>query len=384
MQEISNFLNKEECDYLINIIKKNNHKSKVVGAEGNSVYEESRTSSTSNLSTNDEIVNKIHNRIANFLGYTIDKGESLQGQMYEPGQYFKPHNDAFGENSYKKHCLYSGNRTDTLMIYLNDDFTGGQTNFPKLNKKIQPETGKAVTWKNLDENKKPLDVALHEGCEVESGVKYIITSWWREKKWGALNDFKLFNENIEYKDYNELPQLTQNGFRISNVPSNIFGIIKDAYSLIKDKGTEEHFPNKDFFIPGKNDIISLDLIPNIKAEIHKQLKIFHEDFAKVKIEPSSIYGIRSYKNGNTLSMHRDRIETHHVSSIIVVDKDLNGQEDWALNFIDHNKIEHKLYLQPGQILYYESARCLHGRKEPFKGNFYNNMFVHYKIDRSSL
>ena len=384
MQEIKNFLNKEECDYLINIIKKNNHKSKVVGAEGKSVYEESRTSSTSNLPSTDTIVNKIHNKIASLLGLPISRGESLQGQLYEPGQYFKPHNDAFGENSYKTHCLYSGNRTNTLMIYLNDDFTGGHTNFPNINKKIQPELGKAVTWENLDENKKPLNDALHEGCEVESGTKYIVTSWWREKDWRSVKDNQLYNEANDYKHFIELPKLTEQGFRITNVPSNIFGIITDAYNLIKDKNTEEYFSNKEFFIQGKNDIMSLDLIPNIRNEIHKQLKPFHENFAKIKIEPSAIYGIRSYKNGNTLSMHRDRIATHHISSIIVVDKDLNGQDDWALNFIDHNEIEHKLYLRPGQMVYYESARCLHGRKDPFKGNFYNNMFVHYKIDRSSL
>lgn len=384
MKEIPNFLSKDECDYLIDIIKKNNHKSKVVGVEGKDIYEKSRTSSTSNLPSNDAIVNKIHNKIASFIGLPMSRGESLQGQMYEPGQYFKPHNDAFGENSYKAHCLHSGNRTNTLMIYLNDDFIGGQTNFPNLNKKIQPKLGKAVTWENLDENKKPLNSALHEGCEVESGIKYIITSWWREGDWNGNNDLKLFNENIEYKDFNELPKLTQSGFKVTNAPSNIFGIIKDAYNLIKDKSTEEHFSNKDFFIPGTNDIISLDFVPNIKNEIHKQLKVFHENFAKTKIEPSAIYGIRSYKNGNTLAMHRDRIATHHVSSIIIVDKDLNGQKDWALDFVDHDNIEHKLYLEPGQMVYYESARCLHGRKDPFQGNFYNNMFVHYKIDRSSL
>jgi len=40
------------------------------------------------------------------------------------------------------------------------------------------------------------------------------------------------------------------------------------------------------------------------------------------IEPSFIYGIRSYKKGATLEKHYDRVETHHISSIIIVDKDL--------------------------------------------------------------
>jgi len=49
--------------------------------------------------------------------------------------FFKPHNDYFSGSAYDKHCLQSGNRTFTLMIYLNDDFEGGGTNFPNMDLK---------------------------------------------------------------------------------------------------------------------------------------------------------------------------------------------------------------------------------------------------------
>jgi len=49
--------------------------------------------------------------------------------------------------------------------------------------------------------------------------------------------------------------------------------------------------------------------------------------------------------------------------------------------IDHqdNKIE--IPLKPGEMILYESAKVLHGRMKPFKGRFYDNVFVHFKPSR---
>ena len=50
-----------------------------------------------------------------------------------------------------------------------------------------------------------------------------------------------------------------------------------------------------------------------------------------------------------------------------------------MNITDHDGNNHIVYLEPGEMILYESAICEHGRIEPFKGNFYNNLFVHYKF-----
>jgi prolyl 4-hydroxylase len=122
MKEVKNFLTENECNYIIDLINNNNFKSQVIGAEGKSIYENSRTSSTSNLSIADKVIISIHKKISNYLNIPIENGESLQGQMYEPGEYFKPHQDAFSGNSYEAHAGTAGNRTHTLMIYLNYNF----------------------------------------------------------------------------------------------------------------------------------------------------------------------------------------------------------------------------------------------------------------------
>ncbi|MEM1134219.1 MAG: 2OG-Fe(II) oxygenase [Bacteroidota bacterium] len=51
----------------------------------------------------------------------------------------------------------------TFMIYLNEDFKGGETKFDEIT--IKPKTGTALCF--IHEQK-------HEGCFVISGVKYVI------------------------------------------------------------------------------------------------------------------------------------------------------------------------------------------------------------------
>jgi hypothetical protein len=38
---------------------------------------------------------------------------------------------------------------------------------------------------------------------------------------------------------------------------------------------------------------------------------------------------------------------------------------------------HEVILTPGDILFYESSKCLHGRPKMFNGSWYSSIFVHY-------
>ena len=53
------------------------------------------------------------------------------------------------------------------------------------------------------------------------------------------------------------------------------------------------------------------------------------------------------------------------------------EEPWPLVIIDNTGIEHSVVLQPGEMLFYESARLAHGRPRPFNGSYFASMFVHY-------
>ena len=380
IKEIPNFLSDQECDYIIDLINSNNYRSSV-SSQGTDRSEISdfRTSYSSSLSQNDGLVNAVKLKIAEKLNLPVQKGESLQGQKYDVNQYFKPHHDYFTGQSYDKHCLHSGNRTHTFMIYLNDNFEGGETDFSKLNKTVEPEKGKAVIWENMTDGKLN-DFTLHEGTTVKSGTKYIITSWWREKEWDGKKDNDLyFKAPQTYTNKNQIPKFTETGFKVVKCPNDTWQLIKEVYSLLKDKKQTEFFDNKNTFIPtGGSDIYSFSHLESIKKIIHKQLIPIHKDFCNADIEPSAIYGIRSYTKGATLKSHVDRVETHHISSIIIVDKDLNGP-DWPLDIQSHDGKWHKVYANIGDMILYESATCEHGRLEPLSGEFFNNFYVHYKL-----
>ena len=70
------------------------------------------------------------------------------------------------ENSHLEHA----NRCLVWMIYLNDDYEGGETEFLYYKKRIQPEKGKLLIW--------PAGMThAHRGGLVLKGTKYIVTGW---------------------------------------------------------------------------------------------------------------------------------------------------------------------------------------------------------------
>ena len=180
----------------------------------------------------------------------------------------------------------------------------------------------------------------------------------------------------------DLPKLSTTGFLLTKLSDENWELVKKMYKSVMDNKTEELFEHKNSVIIGNDntsDIMSLDSIPELKAELHKKLKSVHESWCGEELEPTYMYGIRSYNKGVKLASHYDRVETHHISSIIMVDKKLDNADDWGIQIEEHNGKLHTIYMQPGDILFYESAVCLHGRSEIFNGEYYRNMYVHYKL-----
>jgi predicted 2-oxoglutarate/Fe(II)-dependent dioxygenase YbiX len=91
----------------------------------------------------------------------VGVNERFRCYRYEPGQRFAPHYDG----------AYQRNRSErselTFMIYLNDGFAGGYTAFHDFDVEVAPRQGMALLFQHQ---------VLHEGCAVESGVKYVLRS----------------------------------------------------------------------------------------------------------------------------------------------------------------------------------------------------------------
>jgi len=178
------FLTPEECGALIERIDARRRPSTIADDMG---YEAFRTSETCDLEDADPVVAAINGKLAAFAGIDPAYGEPLQGQRYAVGQEFKAHTDYFEPQGgdYQTYCGRSGNRTWTLMVYLNAPDAGGATRFTCLNKIVQPEKGKLLGWNNRLPDGAVNGASLHHGMKVRSGTKYIITKWYRERVWAG-------------------------------------------------------------------------------------------------------------------------------------------------------------------------------------------------------
>ena len=123
------------------------------------------------------------------------------------------------------------------------------------------------------------------------------------------------------------------------------------------------------------------LPPAQKHEALMLMKPLVEDWVGRPLEPSSIFGVRVYTRNASFEPHVDRVETHIASAILHVGHDSGGgaaAAGWPLRILDHRGVPHDVALEPGEALLYESARLVHARPEPLHGEWYANVFVHYR------
>lgn len=176
------FLDAETCAAVIARIDAQRRPSTISDPNGDAAF---RTSETCDLDSSDPVVAKVEALIMAFTGLDPVHGEPMQGQRYAVGQEFKGHTDYFEPNGvdYERYCGVAGNRTWTVMIYLNEPEAGGATRFKTIDKMVQPETGKLLAWNNRLDPGAFNAASLHHGMKVRAGVKYIITKWYREQPW---------------------------------------------------------------------------------------------------------------------------------------------------------------------------------------------------------
>lgn len=177
------FLPPELCTAMCELIDSNRRPSTVSDPNGDDAF---RTSETCDLSPDDPSVIEVEARIAALTGLDPQYGEPMQGQRYAVGQQFKAHTDFFDADGadYERYTSVAGNRTWTVMIYLNQPEAGGATRFKEIDKIVPPETGKLLAWNNRLPEGGLNGATLHAGMKVRAGTKYIITKWFRERPWG--------------------------------------------------------------------------------------------------------------------------------------------------------------------------------------------------------
>lgn len=369
---IENFLEKDICLELCRQIKLNSIPSTITTRNEKDKY--FRTSQTCHLDMSSPIVKTTDGLICNYLSIPTERSENIQGQYYQVGNEFKPHTDWFNplrREEWKEYGTKLGQRTWTFMIYLNDIEEGGETVFPKYGVNIKPKTGRAVVWLNILPDGEGDHDTLHWGTPVLKGEKLIITKWFRTR--GTTDD--IFRLSLS----NQIPNYTRLGYYKTRLSPELFRKIGLFYHQNKVKSEiETGYAIGNFIISSDKNppCYYLQITKEMEEELKGELINPLQRWSNCQLEWTATYGIRTYQRGSFLKMHTDRYETHIISVIINVDQDID--EDWSLVLIDNYGREHEIILKPGEIVFYESGRCRHGRPNPLNGNSFSNIFFHSK------
>lgn len=135
------------------------------------------------LLQSDVVVRLAQARIAEALGVAATQFEFPNVLRYEIGQTFRPHQDYLEPTTpeFAQRMQQVGQRIATFLIYLNDDFEGGETDFPRLSWKYRGRTGDALFFWNVSAEGAVEPSLLHAGLPPTKGEKWVFSQWVRAK-----------------------------------------------------------------------------------------------------------------------------------------------------------------------------------------------------------
>jgi predicted 2-oxoglutarate/Fe(II)-dependent dioxygenase YbiX len=134
----------------------------------------------------DLVVQLVRERIAALTKLPTVAMEPPRIFHYALGQDIKAHydrcNDAvagYGESGYR------GDRIVTFLLYLNDDYDGGELSFPRTGFQCKGAKGDAIYFAHVDASGKPEPLSLHAGLAITRGEKWVMSQWIHDRPFGA-------------------------------------------------------------------------------------------------------------------------------------------------------------------------------------------------------
>jgi prolyl 4-hydroxylase len=118
-------------------------------------------------------IHALNRRLAAASGTAPEQGEPLQMLRYRPGGEYKPHFDSIPG--------FANPRVLTILVWLNDDYAGGETFFPTPGLKLRGRTGDALLFRNTLPDGRRDPSAGHSGLPVTAGEKRIASRWIRQR-----------------------------------------------------------------------------------------------------------------------------------------------------------------------------------------------------------
>jgi prolyl 4-hydroxylase len=121
----------------------------------------------------------VQERMSRSCGYPIQHFEAPMVLNYQVGQQITPHFDFIDAQAadYAAQIREHGQRMITFLLYLNDNYEGGETTFPELGIVNRGNIGGGLFFINAHPDFSPDRRMLHTGSPPSKGEKWIVTQF---------------------------------------------------------------------------------------------------------------------------------------------------------------------------------------------------------------
>jgi prolyl 4-hydroxylase len=359
---IDNILTETECNELLQMGLKNGLTKANTLGENITSY---RSADNTWIWETNELVTKIQTIVQNESGLPIENQEKIHIVKYGIGGEYKTHHDFFHPNTdyYDSSMGTSGQRVFSFLFYLNDDFTGGETEFPKKDTIVTPQTGRLLIWRNLNEDRTLDYDSLHAGLPVLSGEKNIAIVWVRENSFESNTNLINNTTTMEL-----LPIHCDLGKILADYECSMLAneTLQEKENGILLLETDERYYKNSF---GGAPHFSLNYLTNLLP--------LAEKVSGVKLKPANSW-VRIYNNGSTLNPHKDRDGLDYTISVCLF-SNISGGWNLVIKNDDGQIVRYPTIVGNASFI---SGKLLEHWRAPLKcndGECVIQMFLHYTV-----
>lgn len=173
------------CDWMMGRAQGRLHPAQTYSETGEARLEAGRTNTETdfNITETDLVMLMLRARIAAAVGLPTAVMELTKVLHYAPGERFNRHFDYLDPAvpGHQAEIGRRGQRIVTFLLYLNEDYEGGETDFPLAGVRYRGARGDGFFFANVDPAGAPDRATLHQGLPPVAGEKWLLSQWIRNR-----------------------------------------------------------------------------------------------------------------------------------------------------------------------------------------------------------
>jgi prolyl 4-hydroxylase len=192
--------------------------------------------------------NTIATAIVDNCGFGYSLIEAIDIYNYDIGRYLDLHHDyPYFPDKINYYSHGDNDRVGTGILYLNDDYEGGTTYFPKLGVDVKPKKGSLLYFKQSYDEATNWST-IHESTKITKGTKWIASCFFSENERIGFTDREDFmpEENPTFDE----PFYVKKFMEIQRANVQLYRKLKtiedsDCSEMIKQEFSDDFFKNID-------------------------------------------------------------------------------------------------------------------------------------------